>query len=137
MFSFLDMINSSLSYFNIKPTLKNKIYVVIATLGDGYLVYVTWRLFANHVWVRALLYCLAVLFLTYYLYLNAVYYFLNRTSKLDILSPWLSKVTGTAPSPETGKIPRRRRHRRMPGYRKVPPVRMKPRKISQARIRHP
>ncbi|QLL69251.1 DUF6681 family protein [Lactobacillus sp. 3B(2020)] len=108
MFSFLDMINSSLSYFNIKPTLKNKIYVVIATLGDGYLIYVTWRLFANQVWVRALLYCLAVLFLTYYLYLNAVYYFLNRTSKLDFLSPWLSKVTGTAPSPETGKLPRRR-----------------------------
>ena len=57
MFSFLDMINSSLSYFNIKPTLKNKIYIAIATLGDGYLIYVTCRLFLNQVWLRGLLYC--------------------------------------------------------------------------------
>ena len=82
MFSFLDMINSSLSYFNIKPTLKNKIYIAIATLGDGYLIYVTCRLFLNQVWLRGLLYCLAVAFLTYYLYLNFVYYFLDRTSRL-------------------------------------------------------
>lgn len=109
MFSFLDMINSSLSYFNIKPTLKNKIYIAIATLGDGYLIYVTCRLFLNQVWLRGLLYCLAVVFLTYYLYLNFVYYFLDRTSRFDFLSPWLSKVTGTAPDATTGKMPRQRR----------------------------
>ena len=108
MFSFLDMINSSLSYFNIKPKLKNKIYVIIAFLGDGYLIYVTARLLMNKAWMRGFLYFLAVVLLTYYLYLNAVYYFLNRTSRLDFLSPWLIKVTGTAPDAETGKMPRRR-----------------------------
>lgn len=53
MFSFLDMINSSLSYFNLDAKLKSRIYIIIATLGDGYLVYVTFRLFMNHVWLRA------------------------------------------------------------------------------------
>ena len=41
MFSFLDMINSSLSYFNLDVKLKSRIYIIIATLGDIYLVYVT------------------------------------------------------------------------------------------------
>lgn len=103
MFSFLDMINHSLGYFNIKPTLKNKLYTIVAFLGDCYLIYVTYRLFANHVWMRAFLYCLAVLFITYYLYLNFVYYFLGKTSRADVLSPWLVKITGSAPDAETGK----------------------------------
>lgn len=94
MFSFLDMLNHSLGYFNINTKLKNKIYTIVALLGDGYLIYVTYRLLANHVWVRGLLYCLAVLLISYYVYLNAVYYFLDRTSRLDVLSPWLVKITG-------------------------------------------
>lgn len=94
MFSFLDMINHSLGYFNIKTTLKNKIYTVVAFLGDGYLIYVTYRLLANKAWVRGFLYCLAVIAITYYLYLNVVYYFFGKTSRLDVLSPWLSRITG-------------------------------------------
>ena len=70
MFSFLDMINSSLSYFNLDVKLKSRIYIIIASLGDIYLIYVTFRLFMNHVWLRALLYCLAVIGLTYFIYLN-------------------------------------------------------------------
>ncbi|WP_369123394.1 DUF6681 family protein [Shewanella electrica] len=27
--------------------------------------------------------------------MNAVYYFLGKTSRFDFLSPWLSKLTGT------------------------------------------
>lgn len=107
MFSFLDMINHSLGYFNIKPTLKNKLYTLVAAAGDCYLIYVTYRLFANHVWMRAFLYCLAVLFITYYLYLNFVYYFLNKTSRYDFLSPWLTKITGSEQDEETGKHVRR------------------------------
>ena len=103
MISFLDFINQALSYFNIKPKLKNRIYTIIALLGDGYLIYVTVRLFMNHAWTRAVLYCLVVIFLTYYLYLNLVYYYLGRTSKLDFLSPWLSKITGTETDSKTGK----------------------------------
>lgn len=94
MFSFLDMLNHSLGYFNINTKLKNKIYTIVALLGDGYLIYVTYRLLANHVWLRGFLYCLAVLLISYYVYLNAVYYFLDKTSRFDVLSPWLVKITG-------------------------------------------
>lgn len=94
MFSFLDMINSSLSYFNLDVKLKSRIYIGIATLGDVYLIYVTFRLFQNHVWLRGLLYCLAMVGITYFLYLNFVYYFLNKTSRFDFLSPRFAKITG-------------------------------------------
>lgn len=94
MFSFLDMINSSLSYFNLDVKLKSRIYIIIAFLGDIYLVYVTFRLFMNHVWLRALLYCLAVIGLTYFIYLNFVFYFLEKTSRFDFISPLVAKITG-------------------------------------------
>lgn len=94
MFSFLDMINSSLSYFNLDVKLKSRIYIILATLGDIYLAYVTFRLFANHVWLRGLLYLLAMAAITYFLYLNFVFYFLNKTSRFDFLSPKIAKVTG-------------------------------------------
>ncbi|MGM9906631.1 DUF6681 family protein [Limosilactobacillus sp.] len=94
MFSFLDMINSSLSYFNLDAKLKSRIYIGIASLGDIYLVYVTFRLFMNHVWLRGFLYLLAVLAITYFLYLNFVFYFLGKTSQLDFLSPRFAKITG-------------------------------------------
>lgn len=94
MFSFLDMINSSLSYFNLDVKLKSRIYIIIASLGDIYLIYVTFRLFMNHVWLRALLYCLAVIGLTYFIYLNFVFYFLEKTSRFDFISPRVAKITG-------------------------------------------
>lgn len=87
-----------MGYFNINAKLKNRIYIVIAFLGDLYLIYVTTRLFINGAWVRGLLYCFAVILITYCLYINAVYYYLDRNSKIDFLSPWLSKITGVAPS---------------------------------------
>ena len=94
MFSFLDMINSSLSYFNLDTKLKSRIYIGIAAAGDVYLVYVTFRLFMNHVWLQAFLYCLAMVAITYFLYLNFVFYFLGKTSQFDFLSPRFAKVTG-------------------------------------------
>ena len=89
MFSFLDLINQSLSYFNINTRLKNRVYTLVALLGDCYLIYVTARLLANHVWLRGLLYCLAVIFVTYFAYLNIIFFFLGRTSKFDFLSPYI------------------------------------------------
>ena len=94
MFSFLDMINSSLSYFNLDVKLKSRIYIGIAIAGDIYLVYVTFRLFANHVWLRGFLYCLAMVAITYFIYLNFVYYFLGKTSRFDFISPKFAKITG-------------------------------------------
>lgn len=94
MFSFLDMINSSLSYFNLDVKLKSRIYIILASLGDIYLVYVTFRLFINHAWLRAFLYCLAMIAITYFIYLNFVFYFLGKTSDFDFLSPKIAKITG-------------------------------------------
>ena len=94
MFSFLDMINSSLSYFNLDVKLKNRIYIVLATLGDIYLVYVTFRLFVNQAWLRGFLYCLAMIAITYFIYVNFVFYFLGKTSQFDFLSPRIAKITG-------------------------------------------
>lgn len=109
MFSFLDMINHSLGYFNINTKLKNKLYSVVAFLGDCYLIYVTYRLFLNHRWMRGFLYCLAVILITYYLYLNVVYYFFGKTSRLDFLSPWLVKVTGYEQTEESRRQTRQER----------------------------
>ena len=94
MFSFLDMINSSLSYFNLDVKLKNRIYIILATLGDIYLVYVTFRLFINQAWLRGFLYCLAMIAITYFIYVNFVFYFLGKTSQFDFLSPRVAKITG-------------------------------------------
>ena len=94
MFSFLDMINSSLSYFNLDVKLKNRIYIILATLGDIYLVYVTFRLFINQAWLRGFLYCLAMIAITYFIYVNFVFYFLGKTSQFDFLSPRIAKITG-------------------------------------------
>ena len=95
MFSLLAMINGSLGYFNLSVKIKNRIYVGLAFFGDLYLIYVTFMLLKNQSWLRGFLYFLAVVGVTYYLYLNAVYYFLGKTSRFDFLSPWLSKLTGT------------------------------------------
>ena len=100
MFSFLDMVNHSLSYFNINTKLKNRVYTIIALLGDFYLIYVTTRLLINHVWLRGLLYCLAVIAVSYFVYLNAIYYFLGYTSRLDFLSPYLGKIVGVEAEPD-------------------------------------
>lgn len=94
MFSFLDMINSSLSYFNLDVKLKSRIYIGIATAGDIYLIYVTFRLFANHAWLRGFLYCLAMVVITYFIYLNFVFYFMGKTSRFDIISPKFAEITG-------------------------------------------
>lgn len=41
-----------------------------------------------------LLYCLAVIALTYFIYLNFVFYFLDKTSRFDVISPRVAKITG-------------------------------------------
>ena len=90
MFSLLDMINGSLGYFNLSVKIKNRIYVGLAFFGDLYLIYVTFMLLKNQSWLRGFLYFLAVVGVTYYLYLNAVYYFLGKTSRFDFLSAWIT-----------------------------------------------
>lgn len=93
MLSFLDMINHSLGYFNVNSKLKNQIYTVVGFVGDFYLLYVAIRLLQNHVWLRGLLFLLAFIVLMYAVAMNVIYFFTNKTTKLDP-SPKIEKLLG-------------------------------------------
>jgi len=92
MVSILSMINSYLSYINLNVKIKNRVYTILATIGNFYLLYVSYRFFANGFIVRGLLFILAFLVIAYFAYLNILYYFTdNKKSRYDI-SPWIEKT---------------------------------------------
>ena len=92
MFTLFDMIRSSLSYVNLSTVLKNRIYTILAGIGNFYLLYVAFRFFQNGFWGRGTLFILAFLVILYFTYLNILYYFTKaKKSKYDI-SPWIEKV---------------------------------------------
>ncbi|USS88399.1 hypothetical protein M3M39_02665 [Fructilactobacillus hinvesii] len=99
MFSFLDAINSWLGYINIEAKTKGRIYDILSFLGELYMVYITYRFLANGFWARGLILLLVTVVLAYFLYLNTIYYFTNRTSKIDI-TPWIYKVLHIKPQPQ-------------------------------------
>ncbi|USS86198.1 hypothetical protein M3M38_05750 [Fructilactobacillus cliffordii] len=100
MFSFLDVINSWLGYINIEPKTKGRIYDVLSFLGELYMAYITYRFLANGFWARGLLLLVVTVVLAYFLYLNTIYYFTNRTSKIDV-TPWIYKILHIKPQPQT------------------------------------
>ena len=55
MFSFLDMINHYLGYFNINVTVKSRIYTVLGFLGNMYLFYISFRFLQNGYYDRGAL----------------------------------------------------------------------------------
>lgn len=92
MFTLFDMIRSSLNYVNLSTVLKNRIYTILAGIGNFYLLYVAFRFFKNGFWGRGTLFILAFLVILYFTYLNLLYYFTkSKKSKYDI-SPWIEKV---------------------------------------------
>ena len=92
MFTLFDMIRSSLSYVNLSTVLKNRIYTILAGIGNFYLLYVAFRFFQNGFWGRGTLFILAFLVILYFTYLNILYYFTKeKKSKYDI-SPWIEKI---------------------------------------------
>ncbi|WP_137597061.1 DUF6681 family protein [Paucilactobacillus kaifaensis] len=93
MLSFLDMINHSLGYFNVNSKLKNQIYTAVGFVGDWYLFYVAIRFFINHAWLRGFLFMLAFIALMYAVAMNVIYYFTDKTTKLDP-SPKIEKLLG-------------------------------------------
>ncbi|MCR1901878.1 DUF6681 family protein [Ligilactobacillus apodemi] len=94
MFSLLGMINSYIGYFNMNATLKNRIYTVVGSVGNFYLLYVAYRFFANGFFIRGLLFICVFLILAYFAYLNILYFFTEtRVSKFDI-SPKVEKMLG-------------------------------------------
>ncbi|MFB9768897.1 DUF6681 family protein [Lactiplantibacillus modestisalitolerans] len=100
MFSFLDMINHALGYVNVNVKIKNQIYTGIGIAGNLYLGYVAIRLMQNGAWMRGLLYMLVFLVLIYFITLNVIYYFTNKTAKYD-LSPKIEKLLGGKPKEAT------------------------------------
>ncbi|CUS25701.1 hypothetical protein FC70_GL000904 [Paucilactobacillus oligofermentans DSM 15707 = LMG 22743] len=93
MLTILDMINRSLSYFNVNTKLKNQAYVVVGFFGEFYLFYVAFRLLKNQAYVRGLLFMLAFAALMYFVVLNFIYYFTDKKAKFDI-SPKIEKLLG-------------------------------------------
>lgn len=93
MFSILDMINHALGYVNVNVKIKNQIYIGIGIAGNLYLGYVAIRLMQNGAWLRGILYMLVFLALIYFITLNVIYYFTNKTAKYD-LSPKIEKLLG-------------------------------------------
>lgn len=99
MFSFLDIVNHYLGYFNINTTVKSRIYTLLGLLGDGYLFYVAIRFFQNGYFSRGALFLIVAVGLLYFAIGNLFYYFTKRQFKFDI-SPWLSRKLHIAPKPQ-------------------------------------
>lgn len=92
MFSFLDMINHYLGYFNINNRLKGRVYSVLGGLGTAYLFYISIRFIMNHFYKQGLLILLVAFILLYFLICNIFYYFTKVQPRFDIspkLAEWL------------------------------------------------
>lgn len=96
MFSFLDMINHYLGYFNINVTVKSRIYTVLGFLGNMYLFYISFRFLQNGYYDRGALILLVSIVLFYFLVCNFFYYFTKKQPWFDI-SPKLARALHLQP----------------------------------------
>lgn len=96
MFSIIGLINSYLGYININVKLKNRVYTILGTVGNFYLLYVAYRFLANGFLARGLLFILAFFGISYFAYLNILYFFTSKKSRFDF-SPWIEKKLGMKP----------------------------------------
>ncbi|WP_125765942.1 DUF6681 family protein [Levilactobacillus mulengensis] len=96
MLSFLDMVNHYLGYINVNAKIKNRIYVIIGALGDLYLFYIAVRYLQNGHPFWGLLILLVAIILLYFVYLNTIYYFTEKTAPFDI-SPKIEKMLHMKP----------------------------------------
>ncbi|KRN88358.1 DUF6681 family protein [Ligilactobacillus ceti] len=90
MFSFLGIINGWIGYINMNIKVKNRIYTILAALGNLYILYVAYRFFENGFLTRGFLFILAFFLILYFCYLNFVYYFTSKKAKFDI-TPFLDE----------------------------------------------
>ncbi len=103
MFSFLDMVNHYLGYFNISVTLKSRIYTILGALGDAYLFYISYRFLSNGYIPRGFMFLLVAIVLLYFEICNFFYYFTNHQPKFD-LTPKLAKALHIANKPKEPQI---------------------------------
>ncbi|MDC7953504.1 DUF6681 family protein [Liquorilactobacillus mali] len=99
MFSIIGIINSYLGYININVKLKNRIYTILGTVGNFYLLYVAYQFFKNGFMTRGALFILAFIALAYFSYLNVIHYFTKKQSRIDF-SPWIEKKLHMKPREE-------------------------------------
>lgn len=91
MFALFQTIAASLGYVNLSATIKSRVYTILATGGNFYLLYVSYRFFRNGFPGRGTLFILAFLGIAYFCYLNIMYYFTDRQAKYDV-SPRIEKA---------------------------------------------
>lgn len=98
MLSGLQLLSQFLGYFNIKDKPKNRAITVIAFIVNFYLLYIAIDnlRYAGYRW-QGFWYLLAFLVLEYFLILNFIYYFTDKTVKFDI-SPYVEKALGGNPN---------------------------------------
>ncbi|WP_283679269.1 DUF6681 family protein [Lentilactobacillus sp. Marseille-Q4993] len=99
MFSFLDMVNHYMGYFNINLTLKSRIYTILGLLGDGYLFYIAFRFLQNGYLSKGILFMAVAIVLLYFALCNLFYYFTNKQAKFDV-SPFIAKKLHIAEKPK-------------------------------------
>lgn len=106
MFSFLDMMNHYLGYFNVNVKFKNRIYTVLGLLGDVYLFYVAFRWLANKYYILGSLIMLAAIVLLYFAIMNIFFYFTKKKPPFDIspkIERFMGKTFGFDPQAEAEK----------------------------------
>ncbi|MFD1672120.1 DUF6681 family protein [Agrilactobacillus yilanensis] len=96
MLSILDTLNHFLGYFSINSKPRSRIYTVIASIGNFYLLYLAIHAFRYQYFLRGAIYLGVFLILLYFCVLNAIYYFTDKTVKFDI-SPKIEKLLGGPP----------------------------------------
>lgn len=85
MLTVIDIINRVLGYFNVADKPKGKAFTWVALIANFYLLYVAIQnLRYPDFRIRGALFMLAFVVFLYFIGLNFLYYFTNKTTKFDI-----------------------------------------------------
>ena len=85
MLTVIDIINRVLGYFNIADKPKGKAFTWIAFVANFYLLYIAIQnLRYPDFRIRGALFMLAFVVFLYFIALNFLYYFTNKTTRFDI-----------------------------------------------------
>lgn len=97
MLTILDLLNHYLGFFNVNTTWKGKIYTLLATIGNFYILYLGISHIRNGAYLRGSLLILGFIAILYFAILNIFYYYTKKTLKWDI-SPKIEKILGGKPA---------------------------------------
>lgn len=101
MLTVIDIINRVLGYFNVADKPKGKAFTWVALIANFYLLYVAIQnLRYPDFRIRGALFMLAFVVFLYFIGLNFLYYFTNKTTKFDI-SPKVEKWLGSNAAKKT------------------------------------